>query len=71
MGEEFKAKLFIGILLLLMVGSGFGLYIWLQGHEKKELMELARIRQEKEAEAIRHKISQRPIPPGHYSPRED
>jgi len=70
-GEEFRIKLFVFVLILIMLGGGFGLYHWVQQSEKKEMIELARVRQEKENESIRYRMSQRPIPPGDWSPRED
>jgi len=70
-GQEFKIKLVVSILLLLVLGTGFGLACWFQRYEKKELMEFARIRLEQERETIRSKLNQRPIPRGNWSPRED
>jgi hypothetical protein len=74
-GVEFKIKLFISLLVIGLIGTVLGFYCWHENYEKKELLDAARIRKEQEPKAemetARYQLSQKPIPVGMWSPRED
>lgn len=71
MGQEFKAKLFISVWVVLVSSAGVGLFAWYKVYEKGELLEAAKIHQAREKEIARGKLMQRPVSPGTWSPRED
>ena len=74
-GEEFKIKLFVSMLLLILTGGGLGFYFWFQQYEKKELLEMAQIRQQhgvEISEKAQEPISvQKAKPAEAWNPRED